>query len=166
MKNTIISGLALLLCFAFSMAMPAYSGEVLTWEDCVKAALANNPSLKSKRKALEQSEYTLKEAFNSSYLPSFGLSALSYSIKGNNHFTGGGRGTIGGLGISASETLWSASVNSSYRTSKLNYEQAKISYETESASLRNTLYSKFMTLLVEQEQVKAWLIFYLLFFGH
>lgn len=155
MKKNTYTSLALVLCFAFSMAMPAFSGEVLTWEDCVKAAIANNPSLKAKRKSLEQSEYTLKDAFNSSYLPSFSLSGLSYRINGNNHFTGGGRGDVGGLSISASENIWSASVNSSYRTSKLNYEQAKISYETESASLRRTLYSKFMTLLVEQEQVKV-----------
>lgn len=155
MKKNTYTSLALVLCFAFSMAMPAFSGEVLTWEDCVKAALANNPSLKAKRKALEQSEYTFKEAFNSSYLPKFSLSGLSYRISGNNHFTGGGRGEVGGLSVSASETLWSASVNSSYRTSKLTYEQARISYESESASLRRTLYSKFMTLLVEQEQVKV-----------
>jgi len=151
MKTLINTGLALVLCLSFLAVSPVWAGDVLTWEDCVRAAMANNPSLNAKRRSLEQSEYNYKDAFNT-YLPSIGLSH-GYSL-GGPQFSGGGRGSWS-AGISASETLWSMSNNSSYRSSKLTYEQAKIAYEIESASLRKTLYSKFMTLLVEQEQEKV-----------
>lgn len=151
MKKNVNTGIYLVLGIALLMASPVCAADVLTWDDCVKSALANNPALIAKRKAVEQSEYAYKDALNN-YLPKIGLSH-GYSL-GGPQFSGGGRGSWS-ASVSANETLWSAANNSSYRSAKLTYEQSKISYDSESAALRKNLYSKFLNLLVEQEQSKV-----------
>lgn len=149
MKNIFNTSISLVFCIALLSVAPAYAEDIITWEQCVKSALVNNPSLNAKRKSVEQSEYQYKDAYNN-FFPKISLSH-GYSLSGP-QFDGGGRGSWS-AGVSASETLWGLSNNSSFRTSKISYEQAKIVYDIESASLRKTLYSNFMSLLVAQEQV-------------
>jgi len=128
----------------------ALEPENITWEQCVKEAVSNSPVLKAKRLALEQSRYDYSDTFNA-YFPKISLSH-SYGRSGGDGKTVSDSWSAG---LSASETLFSLTSNSTVRSAKLNYEQAKIAYDIQSASLRKTLYSAFVALVVAQEQVKV-----------
>lgn len=145
--NTVVS---VVFCIAVCSPVLSYSAESVSWEDCVKEAIANNPTLRAKRLAMEQSEYEYKDAFNT-YFPKIGLSH-SYSRSGAEDRSASDSWSAG---ISAGETLFSLANYSSFRSAKLSYDQAKIDYRSESASLRKSLYTAFVNLLVSQEQVKV-----------
>jgi len=122
----------------------------LSWDDCVREALANNPGLKARKLTIDQYKYLLLAGYNA-YLPRV---SLSHSVSRS----GGGNtppSTRWGLSASISEPVFDLSAMSSIRTSKINYEKTLSDYRSESAALRQSLYSAFMSLLVAQEQVSV-----------
>ncbi|HNT97299.1 MAG TPA: TolC family protein [Elusimicrobiales bacterium] len=141
--------LFLLVSLAALAGAPA-SAEDITWEQCVREALANNPSLSAKRLAIEQNRHTYLSGYNA-FMPNI---SLSHSVSRS-----GGDSTDASTswraGVSASETLFSLKTFSSIRSSKLSYEKAEADYRTESAALRQTLYSAFVNLLFSQEKLAA-----------
>lgn len=140
----------LLLVSLAALAGTSASAEEITWEQCVREALANNPSLSAKRLAIEQNRHTYLSGYNA-FMPNIGLSH-SVSRSGGDSSNAS---TSWRAGISASETLFSLKTFSSIRSSKLNYEKAEADYRAESASLRQTLYSAFVNLLFSQEKLAA-----------
>ncbi|MDQ7772508.1 MAG: TolC family protein [Elusimicrobiales bacterium] len=140
---------SLLVLLAALAAVPARSEEI-TWEQCVREALANNPSLSARRLAIEQNRHTYLSGYNA-FMPNISLSH-SVSRSGGD---GSAASTSWRAGVSASETLFSLKTFSSIRSSKLNYEKAEADYRAESASLRLELYSAFVNLLFAQERLAA-----------
>lgn len=139
-----------LLVLLAALAGPPASAEEITWEQCVKEALANNPSLSARRLAIEQNRHAYLSGYNA-FMPNISLSH-SVSRSGGD---GSDASTSWRAGVSASETLFSLKTFSSIRSSKLNYEKAEADYRAESASLRLTLYSAFVNLLFAQEKLAA-----------
>ena len=129
---------------------PAPAAAELTWENCVKEALANNPALKAKKLAIDQYKYLYFAGYNS-YLPKI---SVSHSVARS-----GGENTDPsnrwGLSLSASEPVFNLAAMSSIRTAKISYDKTFSDYKVQSASLRQTLYSAFMTLVAAQEQVRV-----------
>lgn len=159
--NTIKKTAVLPFLFAFFATLPLAAQEKralsaaegpleLTWTDCVREALLNNSGLKAKKLAIEQNEYLYLASYNS-ILPRVSLSH-SFSRSGSAYSSPSNRF---GLSVSASETLFDLGTYSSIRTSKISYEKALADYRTESASLRQGLYSAFTGLIVAQEQVNV-----------
>ncbi len=140
----------LMLFPAFSFAAPASSEPPLelSWKDCVRAALDNNPGLKARKLAIEQYKYLYQAGFNA-YLPSVNISnsvtrsATDPSSPSNKV----------SAGVSASEPIFNLKALSSIRNSKISYEKADADYRAESASLRQALYSAFVNLVYAQENV-------------
>ncbi|HBE88466.1 MAG TPA: hypothetical protein DDW67_04920 [Elusimicrobia bacterium] len=141
--------LFLLVSLTALAASPA-SAEEITWEQCVREALANNPSLNAKRLAIEQNRHTYLSGYNA-FMPNISLSH-SVSRSGGDSSDAS---TSWRAGISASETLFNLKTFSSIRSSKLSFEKAEADYRAESASLRQTLYSAFVNLLFSQEKLAA-----------
>jgi outer membrane protein TolC len=128
----------------------APSGHELTWTDCVREALANNPGLKAKKLAIEQYRYLYLAGYNA-YLPKISLSH-SVTRSGGEKTTPSNRW---GLSVSASEPIINLGAMSSIRTARISYDKAFSDYKIESASLRQGLYAAFMNLVVAQEQVRV-----------
>lgn len=150
MKKTAMTALIPLILFA-ALPLGAQDKTVeLSWADCVRQALTNNPGLKAQKLAIEQNEYLYRASYNS-VLPRVSLSH-SFSRSGSESSSPSNRF---GLSVSASETLFDLGTYSSIRTSKISYERAQAAYRSESASLRQSLYSAFTGLIVAQEQVKV-----------
>ena len=122
----------------------------LSWQDCVRAALDNNPGLKARKLAVEQYKYLYQAGFNA-YLPSVNIShsvsrsATDPSSPSNKY----------SAGISASEPIFNLKALSSIRGAKIAYEKADADYRAQSASLRETLYSAFVNLIYAQENVST-----------
>jgi outer membrane protein TolC len=78
MKKRFLGSLALLICMT-AAAVPVRGEEVLTWEECVAYALANNPDLRSSQELIRQTRANVGIA-RSGYLPqisaSLGLDAV------------------------------------------------------------------------------------------
>lgn len=148
-KTVILMAPLLALAAAPALAEGTPSAE-LSWADCVKEALGNSPVLKAKRLAVDQSEYQYRDQLNV-YYPKVNLSH-SFSHSGGDSSATSSRW---GLSLSASESLWNVGNSASVRSARLGYEQAKASYRDESAALRQTLYSAFVSLVVAQDQVKV-----------
>jgi outer membrane protein TolC len=141
--------LFLLVSLAALAGAPA-SAEEITWEQCVREALANNPSLNARRLAIEQNRHTYLSGYNA-FMPNI---SISHSVNRSGGDSSDAS-TSWRAGISASETLFNLKTFSSIRSSKLNYEKAEADYRSESASLRLTLYSAFVNLLFSQETLAA-----------
>ena len=122
----------------------------LSWADCVQEALANNPGLKAKKLAIDQYKYLYLAGYNA-YLPKVNLSH-SVSRSGGDNITPSNRWN---LSLSASEPIFNLGAMSSIRTARISYDKAASDYRAESASLRQSLYSTFMNLIVAQEQVRV-----------
>jgi len=126
------------------------SGPELTWADCVREALANNPGLKAKKLAIDQYKY-LKLAGYNAYLPKISMSH-SVSRSGGEKVSPSNRW---GLSVSASEPIFDLGAMSSIRSGRISYDKSLSDYRIESASLRQSLNSAFMNLIVAQEQVRV-----------
>lgn len=122
----------------------------LTWADCVRQALLTNGGLKAKKLAIEQSEYSYLASYNS-VLPRV---SVSHSLSRSGSASSSPSNRLS-FGVSASETLFDLGTFSSIRTSRISYEKASSDYRTESAALRQGLYSAFTSLIVAQEQVSV-----------
>ena len=142
--------LTLLASSCFAIQVSAEPLLELSLQDCVLAALQNNPGLKAKKLAIDQYRYLYLAGYNA-YLPKVNLSH-SLSRSGGDKVIPSNRW---GLSISASEPIFNLGAMSSIRTSKINYERTFSDYKAESAALRQSLYSAFMNLLVAQEQVRV-----------
>lgn len=144
MRNILILLLATLPPAVSAAEIPSE----LTWQDCVSAAMSNNPALKAKKLAVEQYKYLYQAGFNA-YLPSVDL---SHSISRSGSQTFPPSNTVN-TSLSASEPLFNLKAMSSIRSAKLAYEKADADYRVESASLRQTLYSAFVNLAYAQESL-------------
>ncbi|OGS08764.1 MAG: hypothetical protein A2270_06170 [Elusimicrobia bacterium RIFOXYA12_FULL_51_18] len=141
--------LPLLLIASTVLPLAAQQAAIeLSWADCVREALANNPGLKAKKMAIDQYKYLYLAGYNA-YLPKINISH-SVNRSGGDHTTPANKW---GLSVSASEPILNLGAMSSIRTSKINYDKTFSDYRMESASLRQALYSAFMGLMAAQEQV-------------
>jgi len=122
----------------------------LSWQDCVREALANNPGLKAKKLLIDQYKYLLWAGYNA-YLPSVNI---SHSVNRSGG-TGTPASTRWNFSVSASEPIFNLKAISSIRTSRINYEKTMADYRNESAALRQSLYSSFVNLIVAQEQIRV-----------
>jgi outer membrane protein TolC len=155
MKSIFLASLLLLPAVSPLAALepaPATSpaGTELAWADCVKEALANNPALKAKKLAIDQYKYLYFVGYNS-YLPKISMSH-SVSRSGGENTDPSNRW---GLSLSASEPVFNLAAMSSIRAARISYDKTYSDYKVQSASLRQTLYSAFMTLVAAQEQVRV-----------
>ncbi|HOW88755.1 MAG TPA: TolC family protein [Elusimicrobiales bacterium] len=138
---------------AYLLPLPAALAagpEELSWEDCVREALAANPALKAKRLSVEQNRYLYLAGYNA-YLPKVNVSH-SVNRSGGDGLSPSNRWNFG---LSASEPILDLKAVSSIKSARLNLDQAEAAYRAESASLRQTLFSAFTGLLVAQERVKV-----------
>lgn len=137
----------LLLAIAAARPLPAVEIPAeLSWADCVRTAIANNPALKAKRLATEQYKYLYQAGFNS-YLPSVGISH-TLSRSGSQLAPPSSRvSTV----LSASEPLFNLKSASSIRSAKINYDRAYADYRAASAAARQRLNSAFVNLVYAQE---------------
>ncbi|MBI4802024.1 MAG: TolC family protein [Elusimicrobia bacterium] len=148
MKKTLLP-----LLFVFFSVLPLTAQEnplELSWADCVRQALANNPGLNARKLAIEQNKYLYLAGYNS-YLPRI---SISHSLARSGGVSSIASNSVG-FSLSASEPLFDLGAMSSIRTSKLNYDRTFYDYRIESASLRQSLYSAFISLIVAQEQIKV-----------
>ena len=122
----------------------------LTWSDCERIALENNPSLSAQRSSIEQAKYSYLAGINT-YLPQVGLSH-SFNRSGSQVSSPSSRWSAG---ISASEKLFDLKALSSIRASRLGYEKAEADYLNQSAALRQTVANAFLALSYAQENVRA-----------
>ena len=139
------------LLLLFPAAPPLTAMEIpleLTWSDCVRAAMTGNPALRAKKLAIEQYKYLYQAGFNA-YLPSVSVSH-SLSRSGSGSAPASSRVTTS---LSANEPIFNLKSMSSIRNAKINYDKAYASYKAESASLRQALYSAFISLVYAQENV-------------
>jgi len=148
MKKTLLIVSLLLAGASFAAAASAEPPLELSWQDCVTAALANNPGLKAKKLAIEQYKY-LEQAGYNSYYPSVNI---SHSLSRGGSDTGP-TSSRASTSLSASEPLLDMKALSSIRSARISYEKAFADYRAESASLRQTLYSAYVNLVYAQENV-------------
>jgi multidrug efflux system outer membrane protein len=148
MKKIPLLVLALLTASSFAAAAPAGLPLELSWQDCVAAALSNNPALKAKKLTVEQYEYLYQAGFNS-YLPSVNL---SHSISRSGSQLSSPSDNVN-TSLSATEPLFNLEAMSSIRSAKIAYEKADADYRAASANLRQTLYSAFVSLVYAQDNV-------------
>jgi len=144
---------ALLLCFPIpdlAALEPASTGPELSWDDCAREALANNPGLKAKKLAIDQYKHLYLAGYNA-YLPKVNLSH-SVTRSGGEGISPSNRW---GLSVSASEPIFDLGAMSSIRSSRINYEKIVSDYRVGSAALRQELYAAFMNLAVAQEQARV-----------
>lgn len=123
----------------------------LSFEECARQALLNNPGLRAKKASLDQSKYLYSAAYND-HLPKINLSN-SVSRSGGDGQTPSNRWR---MGVSASEPIFNLKTVSSIKNSKLNYEKALNDYRAESAGLRQSLHSAFLNLLLAQEKTQTY----------
>ncbi|HBB66719.1 MAG: hypothetical protein A2X28_00695 [Elusimicrobia bacterium GWA2_56_46] len=126
------------------------AAQELSWDDCVREALAGNSALKAKKLAIEQYRYLYLAGYNA-YLPSVNVSH-SVSRSGG---TGVSPSNRWSFGLSASEPVFNLKAVSSIKSSRISYEKAAADYRGESASLRAALYAAFVGLVVAQERVSV-----------
>ena len=120
----------------------------LSWQDCARVALENNPGLKAKKLVIEQYKYLYQASFNA-YLPSVNISH-SLTRSGTQFSSPSDRVSSN---LSASEPLFDLRAMSSIRSAKLAYEKADADYRSASANLRQILYSAFVNLVYAQESL-------------
>jgi outer membrane protein TolC len=146
MKKLSLLVLMLLPASSFAAAVSAELPLELSWQDCVKAALANNPALKAKKLAVEQYKYLYQAGINA-YLPSVNI---SHSLSRSGSQVASPSNSVN-TSLSASEPLFNLKAMSSIRNAKISYEKADADYRVASADLRQTLYSAFVSLVYAQE---------------
>lgn len=123
----------------------------LTWNDCAKEALANNPDLKSAREKIFQAEKDLLAA------ESAGALQVSGSLSQSNSFplSTGTYSESSGYSLSARYQLYDGDQYAlNVVSAKENVNAAKLSFDATSASVRTSLRAAFLELLKTQELVK------------
>ncbi len=147
MKKLPLTALALLATASLAAAAPEPPLE-LTWQDCVAAAVQNNPALKAQKATVEQYKYLYQAGFNA-YLPSVDI---SHSVTRSGAQLSSPYDRVS-TSLSASQDLLNLKSLSSIRSAKLAYEKADADYRAESASLRQTLYTAFINLVYAQDNL-------------
>ena len=146
--------LPLLLVISSVLPLPAREVPLeLSWADCVREALAGNPALKARKLVIDQSRYLYLASYNA-YLPINISHSIDLSRSGGSGVSPSNNWDLG-FSLSATEPLFDLKTISSVKSSKISYEKAAADYRGESASLRASLYSAFVNLLVSQEKVRV-----------
>ncbi len=140
--------LVLTLLAGASFAAAAEPPLELTWQDCARTALENNPGLKAKKLAIEQNKYNYQASYNN-YFPSL---SVSHSLSRSGSDSSPASNSVS-TRLQASEPLLDLKALSSIRSSRITYDQAIASYKAASASLRQALYASFVNLVYAQENV-------------
>lgn len=122
----------------------------LAWNDARKLAMANNPSIKAARAAMEQAGYNYLAGLNS-YLPQVSLSN-SLSRSGGDNSSPSSRVSAS---VSASEDLLNLKNVSSVRSDRISKEKAEADYLSASASAREDLGGAFADLLFAQKRLEV-----------
>ncbi len=136
-------------CFAAAAAAAELPLE-LSWKDCARAALGNNPGLKAKKLAAEQNKYLYQsQAGINYYLSSIDI---SHSLSRSGSETSS-PSTRASTSLQATQPLLNLKALSSIRSAKIRYDVANAEYKVESANLRQTLYSAFVNLVYAQENL-------------
>ena len=154
--NHMMKKIILPLLLVISAIIPLAAQESpleLSWDDCVREALAGNPALKAKKLAIDQSRYLYLASYNS-FLPINISHSISLIRSGGSDISPSNKWDLG-FSVSATEPLFDLKTISSIKSSKISYEKAAADYRGESASLRQSLYSAFVGLLVAQEKVRV-----------
>ncbi|MDD4004732.1 MAG: TolC family protein [Elusimicrobiaceae bacterium] len=145
MKNIKILTAILILPWLGAAAGAEIVTDALTWTDCVEAALRGNPSLYVSKYGKEADEYAYRAALNG-YLPqlSLGYSGTRSGEPGSSNWR---------LGLSASETLFSAQTGSSIRIKRATVKKDEVALLGASASARYQLRAAFVNLIYAQENI-------------
>ncbi|OGF45797.1 MAG: hypothetical protein A2452_10725 [Candidatus Firestonebacteria bacterium RIFOXYC2_FULL_39_67] len=120
-----------------------FAEDTLTWEECVKEAVKNNPDLKSAKEKIFQAEKDLL------VIQSGGVLQVSGSISQSNSFplTSGTYSMSSGYSLSGRYLLYDGNKYSfDVAAAKERINAAKFSYEAVSASVRYSLRSAFLDL--------------------
>ena len=144
------------LLLVISAVLPLAAQEApleLSWADCVREALANNPALKAKKLVIDQYKYRYLSSYNA-YFPVKVSHSIDLSRSGGSGVSPASKWDLG-FSISAAEPLFDLKTISSVKSSKISYEKAAADYRNASANLRQSLYSAFVSLLVAQEKVRV-----------
>ncbi|OGS21075.1 MAG: hypothetical protein A2252_04060 [Elusimicrobia bacterium RIFOXYA2_FULL_39_19] len=123
----------------------------LTWEDVLKEAKQNNPSLKKAQSSLQQAEINYSKSW-ANFLPQVSASA-STGRSGSNSSSGS---TSNSIGVSASISLFSGFSDTSELSARnKDLEIEKMRYTRSLSDIIYNLKKSFITLLFAQESVQV-----------
>jgi len=138
------------LCVALYVDLPLYSADkALTWDDCVRESLTNNPDLVSAVESVRQGEAKVRLA-GSGLKPNIS-SSLSGDRSGSDQ---AGTDNSFSIGVNAKQLVYDGgktSLNKDSAGEQLN--ASKIKYEVTSANVRRGVRLAFIDLLKSQRQV-------------
>ena len=128
------------------------AGQIYTWEDCVRAALAGNPELLSSKERIGQSE-AAKGVARSPLLPN--ISANASADRRKNYASGRDAYNQYSYGLSGRQLLFDG-LKSVYnlKAADVDIETSVQNYDATSVSVRYSLKSAYISLLKAQELVK------------
>ncbi len=141
--------------FATSMGNLAFAAEALSWQDCIKEALKNNPDLISAGEGVNQAQAS-KDITTSGVYPQLNANA---SAQESQNKIGAEKSTTAdtyNYGVSGSLLIFDG-LQSSYniKAAKQNVVAAQESYKFSSSSVRLELRTAFVGLLKAQEALKV-----------
>lgn len=147
-KNIIIGGvLSCLLCYPF--VAQAQEGTVLTWQDCVKEVLKNNPDLISAAESVRQLDAD-KRISRSSSLPQITSELSGQTSKSASQ----DRVEKYSYSVSGKQLLFDGFMTShALNAAESKYQAAQYNYMVVSSNLRLSLMSAFTELLRAQDMV-------------
>ena len=129
----------------------SFAGETLTWDACVKEALAGNPDLRSAREKIFQAEQDLLSAQSGGALQVSGSVSQSNSLP----LSTGTYSASSGYSLSGRYLLYDGNQYSfDVAAARERVNAARFSYENVSASVRYNLRAAFLDLFKTEELVK------------
>jgi outer membrane protein TolC len=153
MKNIKLLSLSTLITSVFFLNIPIYAQEKLAWEDCVKTARNNNPSLISAKENIAQKKSALDIAASPRY-PSLDSNAAVDRSQTKSTGTLSDKQTSYSYGISASQTIFDGfKTTTAIKSSRENIKAAGEQYRFVSAQARHDLRLAFIDVLKYQELI-------------
>ncbi len=151
MKSPVENCMICFLCAVLGAALPAYpANEILTWADCIKESLTNNPDLVAAVESVRQSEANVKVA-RSGLMPS-----ISGSVSGSRSGSDMAETDDSfSAGVSAKQLVYDGGKTLANKNSSLEQlNAAKFKYDIASANVRRNVKLAFIDLLKAQRQMK------------
>jgi len=157
-KNNVF--LSALIVFSLAAAANAaqtgqslrFSGNSLTWEDCVNIARQNNPQYKIAQAALQTAKSNYNLAVNQ-YTPSANIQ-YGYQKSNYNLLTEGGDTWL--INITASQNIFNWQAISNIRIQKENLILAQADLRQTSATVRYNLRQAYLAMLYAQENIDVY----------
>jgi len=142
--------ITILLVIGLSLSVPLYAQEKLTWQDCVKAARANNPSLISAQENVAQKKAAEDIAAGSRY-PALDANAGA----GRTQTKAAGQNSYD-YGVTASQTIFDGyKTQAAVKAGRENTRAAQAQYRFASAAARHALRAAFVDVLKCQELINV-----------